>query len=150
MKKLSKVTALLLVVVSALSFVACSNKYGALKSAFEKAEWQENSSFTGVAETIKEELAKEEYEVELHLFTKKSNGVSSALIVEFKATKELVQAYKDNEMIRDLVAGVTEDEDVNKIYNTLVEKGYAKGNCLVVPMSILYASEITDIVKSVK
>ena len=53
-------------------------------------------------------------------------------------------------MIRDLVAGVTEDEDVNKMYNALVEKGYAKGNCLVVPMSILYASEITDIVKSVK
>lgn len=150
MKKMTKLMAILLIVVSALSLVACSSKYGALKSAFEKAEYQENSSFTGVAETIKEELAKEEYAVELHLMTKKSNGLTSALIIEFKSTKELVQAYNDNKAIRDLVSDVKNDEDVNKMYNTLVENGYAKGNCLVVPMSVLYYTEITGIVKGVK
>lgn len=36
------------------------------------------------------------------------------------------------------------------MYNALVNAGYANGNCLVVPASILYINEITNIVKSVK
>lgn len=100
--------------------------------------------------TIKEELAKEEYAVELHMLTKKSNGLTSAIVIEFKSTKELVEYYESSATVQGLVKDVSENEDVNKMYNALVNAGYANGNCLVVPASILYINEITNIVKSVK
>lgn len=150
MKKSVRFLSLALVIVMvALMFTSCGSKYSALKKAFEDKGYSENTTFTGVSNTIKAELEREEYAVELYMLTK-SNGLTSVLIVEFKSTKEMVEAYENNEAIRDLIKGIAEDEDVNKAYNALKEAGYACGNCLCVPLSLLYVNEITNIVKSVK
>lgn len=151
MKKLTKILSVVMVLVMATMLLAsCSSKYSALKSAFEAKGFEENTTFTGVSNKIKEELGKEEYAVELHLLTDKSNGLTSALIIEFKSTKELVEAYEDCATLQGLVKDISESEDTQKVYDAMVNAGYAKGNCLIVPLSILYASDITDIVKSVK
>ena len=152
MKKLTKIVSLALVLVMAVMMLAScgGSKYPAIEKAFVDAGYENNTTFTGVMNTIKEELAKEEYAVELHMLTKKSNGLTSAIVIEFKSTKELVEYYESSATVQGLIKDVSENEDVNKMYNALVEKGYAKGNCLIVPMSVVYASEITDIVKSVK
>ena len=126
------------------------SKYPAIEKAFVDAGYENNTTFTGVMNTIKEELAKEEYAVELHMLTKKSNGLTSAIVIEFKSTKELVEYYESSATVQGLIKDVSENEDVNKMYNALVNAGYANGNCLVVPASILYINEITSIVKSVK
>lgn len=151
MKKLTKIVSLALVLVMAVMMLAsCGSKYSAIEKAFVDAGYENNTTFTGVMNTIKEELAKEEYAVELHMLTKKSNGLTSAIVIEFKSTKELVEYYESSATVQGLIKDVSENEDVNKMYNALVNAGYANGNCLVVPASILYINEITSIVKSVK
>ena len=152
MKKLAKIVSLALVLVMAVMMLAScgGSKYPAIEKAFVDAGYENNTTFTGVMNTIKEELAKEEYAVELHMLTKKSNGLTSAIVIEFKSTKELVEYYESSATVQGLIKDVSENEDVNKMYNALVNAGYANGNCLVVPASILYINEITNIVKSVK
>lgn len=152
MKKLTKIVSLALVLVMAVMMLAScgGSKYPAIEKAFVDAGYENNTTFTGVMNTIKEELAKEEYAVELHMLTKKSNGLTSAIVIEFKSTKELVEYYESSATVQELIKDVSENEDVNKMYNALVNAGYANGNCLVVPASILYINEITNIVKSVK
>ncbi len=152
MKNFTKIVSLVLVLATAvLMLVSCSgSKYAAIEKAFVDAGYENNTTFTGVMNTIKEELAKDEYAVELHVLTKKSNGLTSAIVIEFKSTKELVEYYESSATVQGFVKDVSESEDVNKMYNALVDAGYAKGNCLVVPASVLYINEITNIVKSVK
>ena len=152
MKKLTKIVSLALVLVMAVMMLAScgGSKYPAIEKALVDAGYENNTTFTGVMNTIKEELAKEEYAVELHMLTKKSNGLTSAIVIEFKSTKELVEYYESSATVQGLIKDVSENEDVNKMYNALVNAGYANGNCLVVPASILYINEITNIVKSVK
>lgn len=151
MKKITKIVSLALVLVMALTMLAsCGSKYSAIEKAFVDAGYENNTTFTGVMNTIKEELAKDEYAVEIHMLTKKSNGLTSAIVIEFKSTKELVEYYESSATAQGLVKDVSENEDVKKMYNALVNAGYANGNCLVLPASILYINEITNIVKSVK
>lgn len=151
MKKITKIVSLALVLVMALTMLAsCGSKYSAIEKAFVDAGYENNTTFTGVMNTIKEELAKDEYAVELHMLTKKSNGLTSAIVIEFKSTKELVEFYDSSATAQGLVKDVSENEDVKKMYNALVNAGYANGNCLVLSASILYINEITNIVKSVK
>ena len=152
MHTLTKIVSLALVLVMAVMMLAScgGSKYPAIEKAFVDAGYENNTTFTGVMNTIKEELAKEEYAVELHMLTKKSNGLTSAIVIEFKSTKELVEYYESSATVQGLIKDVSENEDVNKMYNALVNAGYANGNCLVVPASILYINEITNIVKSVK
>lgn len=151
MKKITKIVSLALVLVMALTMLAsCGSKYSAIEKAFIDAGYENNTTFTGVMNTIKEELAKDEYAVEIHMLTKKSNGLTSAIVIEFKSTKEIVEYYESSATAQGLVKDVSENEDVKKMYNALVNAGYANGNCLVLPASILYINEITNIVKSVK
>ncbi len=152
MKKLTKIVSLALVLVMAVMMLAScgGSKYPAIEKAFVDAGYENNTTFTGVMNTIKEELAKDEYAVELHMLTKKSNGLTSAIVIEFKSTKELVEYYESSATAQGLVKDVSENEDVKKMYNALVDAGYANGNCLVLPASLLYINEITNIVKSVK
>ena len=152
MKKLTKIVSLALVLIMAVMMLAScgGSKYPAIEKAFVDAGYENNTTFTGVMNTIKEELAKDEYAVELHMLTKKSNGLTSAIVIEFKSTKELVEYYESSATAQGLVKDISENEDVKKMYNALVDAGYANGNCLVLPASLLYINEITNIVKSVK
>ncbi|MBQ7407779.1 MAG: hypothetical protein IJW13_00675 [Clostridia bacterium] len=147
MKKLSKIIVLVLVVAAAVNMVACST-YGKLQKAFTEAGYTEQTELDAVTNNIKSELGKSEEDslaIELHLFTK---GLTSALIVEFKATDDMLEFYKNSETAQGLVKDVSENEDAKAFYNSLVEAGYANGNCLVVPISLFYADEIKNIVKN--
>lgn len=151
MKKTTKIFALAISMLLCLvALTACSNKYGALKSAFEKEGFTENQSVEGVFADIKKDLEKDELEVNLHVLTKTSSLTKpSVLIIEFKSTDDLVKAYKDSNTMQGLVKDVQENEDVQKMYKSLEDAGLAKGNCLCVPMSLAYYNDIVNIVKSV-
>ena len=140
-------TAVVLVTVLVVSLVSCTSKYGDIRAAFEKEGYSENQSLESTSKAIKEELEKKDFAVEIHLLTK-SNKITSALVVEFKSTQEMVEAYESSATIRGLVKDIADSEDVNAVYNALKDAGYAKDNCLVIPLSLIYAKEITNIVKS--
>lgn len=147
MKKTVRIFALVAALTLCLvALTACSDKYGALKSAFEEEGFKENQVVEGVAEQIKQDLEKQELEVNIHVLTK---GVDAVAIIEFTATEELAQAIKDSNTLQGFIKDVQESEDANEFYNKLVEAGYAKGNCLCIPLTVK-ASTMTEIVKSVK
>lgn len=150
MKKLTRVLALVLLVAAAATLLVSCNKYPALKKAFEKEGYKENTALENVSTKIKEELEKDDLTVTLHLLTKESNGLTSVLIIEFKATEDMKKAYDDSATIQGLVKDISSNEDAQAFADALENAGYAKGNCLAVPLSVLYINEITNIVKSVK
>jgi hypothetical protein len=146
MKKLVQLTSLLLILLLTLTAMGCSS-YGKLEKAFLDNGYEIITELEEEAEDIKAELEKEELEVTVHGLTKKDGFKSDiVLILEFKATDDLVQACKENNTLNGLVKDVQEDEDVQAFYDKLVEKGYAKGNCLVVSFNPL--SDASTIVKN--
>lgn len=146
MKAFKSVIATVIIVATMLCLVSCSSAYGAVQAAFEKEGFVENTDFTSVVDAIKEELEREEYAIELHLLTK-SGSLLSALVIEFKTTTEMVEALEESATLKGLVTDISNDENVNKVYESLQEHGYAHKNCLIVPLSVLRADTITDIVK---
>lgn len=70
-----------------------------------------------------------------------------AFILEFKATDDMKEFYDDNKVIRDAISGITSNEDAQEFYKSLEEKGFANGNCLVIPIADV-AGEIPTIVKN--
>ena len=149
MKKTVRFLSMVLVfVMVATMLTSCGSKYPALEKAFMEKDYEVNATFTSVADSIKAELEKEEYAVELHMLTK-TDGLASVLIIEFKSTKELTEAYNKSNTMQGFVKDVQENEDVNKVYDELAKAGYACGNCLCLPLAILSVNEITNVVKSV-
>lgn len=151
MKKVTRIVALaMMLVLCVAALTACSNKYPQLKSAFEKEGFEENQAVEGTAEQIKKDLEKDELEVNVHILTNSSETLKpSVMIIEFKATEDLVKAYKDSNTMQGLVKDVKEDEDTQAMYQALVDAGFACGNCLCIPLSVVYYKTITGIVKSV-
>ncbi|MBQ1957094.1 MAG: hypothetical protein II365_04920, partial [Clostridia bacterium] len=111
-------TAVVLVTVLVVSLVSCTSKYGDIRAAFEKEGYSENQSLESTSKAIKEELEKKDFAVEIHLLTK-SNKITSALVVEFKSTQEMVEAYESSATIKGLVKDIADSEDVNAVYNAL-------------------------------
>lgn len=153
MKNASKLLALVLVLVTALSLVACSSKYGALKKAFEKEGYTESEQVETWSKTIKAECGKAEDEdmvTNVHVLTKAGSLIIDTkvvLILEFKATDDMIEFYKNSSTAQGVYKDLTEKTDAKAFYNELVEAGYAKGNCFVIPIAI-NANEITTIVKN--
>ena len=146
MKKTVRFLSIVLVfIMVATMLTSCGSKYPALQKAFKD---EKNAKFTAIAEAVKAELEQEEYAVELHMLTK-TDGLASVLIIEFKSTKELTEAYNKSNTMQGFVKDVQENEDVNKVYDELAKAGYACGNCLCLPLAILSVNEITNVVKSV-
>lgn len=156
MKKLNKICAIALLIVMSLSLVACVNTYPKIKSAFEDAGYKQSET---VEAFTKDLLAATENEgkdiaVTMHVFLK--GGLvtgNKAIILEFKATDDMIDYYKNNEMVRDAVAAIANDEDAKSFYNSLVEAGYANGNCMFVPTlgsTSAAITEITTIMKNAK
>lgn len=144
MKKLSIVATLVMCVVMAMSFAACSSSYGAVKKAFENEGYSESQTMEGFTSDIKEALEKDEISVNMHVFTK--DIIKIAMVIEFKSTEDLKKFYDNNEIVRDHVKNVSENEDAKAFVKSLEDAGYAKGNCLVLP-AITCISEVTAIVK---
>lgn len=150
MKKLIKLTALLIVSVMAFTLVACSS-YGALEKGFTKNGYEISDEVDELTETIKEEAEKEELELTLHAFTKK-DGITSDLVIilEFKNTDELSEFVDETDVVDEFIEDLKDDEDAAKIYNKLVEEGYVKGNCLIFNTNPLNRAEVVKIVKGEK
>lgn len=146
MKRFSKLIAMLLVIISALSLAACSSKYGALKKAFEKEGYTESEKVETWSETIKSELKGEDGEMvtNVHVLTK---DLTVVLVLEFKATDDMLEFYKESNTFQGAVKDLKENEDAKAFYNSLVEAGYANGNCLVFTPNHLKINEVTNIVK---
>ncbi len=155
MKKLSKICAIALLIVMSLSLVACVNTYPKVKKAFEDAGYTQSETVEAVTKDL---LAATENEgkdiaVTMHVFLK--GGLvtgNKAIILEFKATDDMIDYYKNNEIVRDAVSAVINDEDAKSFYNSLVEAGYANGNCMLVPVGITgeALTEMTTIMKNAK
>ncbi len=155
MKKLVKILALSLVLVFSLSLVACGSSYGKLEEAFTKKGYEVSEQFETAMTTIKNQLEKEELVVEAHCLKGSHNpsGTISyfyVLILEFKNTEDLAEACDESATLRGLMLDVKEDDDFKEFYNTLVEKGYANGNCLVVTTALQpdLIAEVKNIVKN--
>ena len=152
MKKLTKLTALLLIVVSLLTVAACSSSYGKLKKAFEAegyAEVQEMESITASMKEKLEQEADDKIAIEFHVMQKATTGLinlSYVFVIEFNATDDLVEYIKGSETAQGFVKDVANDENVKAFYNSLVEAGYANGNCLV--FSLTDSEEVKDIVRN--
>ncbi len=149
MKKLVQIMSLVLLVAFAVTCLASCNKYPALKKAFEKEGYEESETLESLAADIKEELEKDELVVNLHLLSKGLGN--TVLIVEFKSTEDMKKAYDDSATIRGALEDISSNEDVKAFAEALENAGYAKGNCLAIPvLSPLHINDITNIVKSVK
>ncbi|MBR3863898.1 MAG: hypothetical protein IKJ19_02125 [Clostridia bacterium] len=151
MKKLTKLTALLLIVVSLLTVAACSSSYGKLKKAFEAegyAEVQEMESITASMKEKLEQEADDKIAIEFHVMQKATGliNLSYVFVIEFNATEDLVEYIKGSETAQGFVKDVANDENVKAFYNSLVEAGYANGNCLV--FSLTDSEEVKDIVRN--
>ena len=108
MKRLTQIGALVLTVLLSLSMVACANTYPKIKKAFEKEGYKQSETMEGVTKDFKSYTNKDGKEVALtgHVLTKLT---STAVILEFKATDEMIQFYNANKAARDAVKDVTEN-----------------------------------------
>ena len=147
MKKSLKVLSLVLVLVMAVLTLASCSQYNALKSAFEKNGYEENTDLEDTTKAIKEELEKDDLAVTLHLMTKKKS-LASALIIEFKSTEDMKKAFDDSETIKGIMKDISKNDDVKEFVKTLEESGYVKGNCLVLPLPLAKPDDIKKIVKN--
>lgn len=155
MKKLNKICAIALLIVMSLSLVACVNTYPKIKSAFEDAGYKQSETFEGYAKDFKSITNNENKEIAVtaHAFGK-LDGLKPliAIILEFKATDDMIDYYKNNEIVRDAVSAVINDENAKSFYNSLVEAGYANGNCMLIPIGVTgdAITETTTIMKNAK
>ena len=74
----------------------------------------------------------------------------TAVVFEFKSVKELSQAVKQSEVLSLFIDELEQDEELDDIYEELVEDGYANGKCLVVPITLSNSAkqQVTSIVRS--
>ncbi len=145
MKKLTKILSLILALAMAISLVACANSYGKIKRAFEKAGYEVVENET----TANWEEWTSEYGCKVHYFEKTEGSTPpSAIVLEFKATDDMLDLYKNNEEVREFLQAASSNEDAKEFYNALVEKGYANGNCMVIPIAVFSYQSILDIVKN--
>ena len=147
MKKLVKLTALLIVSVMAMTLIACSS-YGSLEKAFKDAGYVVSEDVEATVEAFKQEAEKEEIVLTPHVLVK-SDLISSDMvfILEFKTTDDLREFYDESDELKMFIKDVMEDEDSKAFYDKLVEKGYARGNCLIISTNPINRSEVVKIVK---
>lgn len=140
----SLLLSVVLLVGCVFTLVSCGNAYPKLKKAFEKEGYKVNETLDSITNDLKTELERENFVVEIHLLSK--NLISNVVIIEFKTTEDLVNAYKDSKTMQGFVKDVKDNEDVKEMYKALEDAGYVKENCICVPLS-LNVNEVTNIVK---
>lgn len=134
MKNTLRLVALMLVMVmSVLMIVSCSgSKYGAIKKSFENAGYTEVEA-DGDTNTIVASLEEGDLQVTAHRLEKKGDILTyNALVLEFGSDEDLQKALADNETLKGFIKDSQESDIVN-------------GNCILVPLSFLKASEMITI-----
>lgn len=153
MKKFIKLTALLLVLALSLFAAGCSS-YDRLEKAFLENGFALVTEIEGDGNLLKDDLTQGIREVEAYEFKKTAGflGAESvvAVVFEFKSVKELTQAVKQSEVLSLFIDELEQDEELDDIYEELVEDGYANGKCLVVPITLSNSAkqQVTSIVRS--
>ena len=143
MKKLSKILISLLLVVLTFTLVACSS-YSKIEKAFVNAGYEVVETNSN-AEKMEEET---DVAVKTHiLYNDKLTVLTLAIIFEFNTTEDMKEFYADSATAQGLMQDIQEDGTAEEFYNKLVEKGYANGNCLLIPIG-LDASGALDIMKN--
>ena len=146
MKKLIRTISLILIFALALSLTACSS-YGKVEKALKGIGYAvvENSSES-------ENYTKDtEIPVTAHILTNKDSleGIEKAktnvvVVLEFNATEDLVNFYKESNAFQGLIEDAKEDGTIEEIYNALAENGFVNGNCFVIstnPVAMLVVCE---------
>ena len=142
MKKLLKLSTLLLTLVLLFNFAACSS-FGKVKKALKDIGYE-------VVGTEESDLAKDakndERVANVHvLYNNKTLTV--VVVFEFRATDELVDYFKDNDTLKGLVKDIKEDGTVDEIYAALKETGLVYKNCIVAPIIGLDAGNVLKAIK---
>ncbi len=149
MKKLLKVLALSLVLVIAFTLTACANSFPKLEKALNKA------GYATIETSSEGEDMQEESEIPVtpHYFSNKDSisvseilKLTTVIVYEFKSTDDMIEFYKDSDTMQGLIKDIEEDGSAKDFYDSLVEKGLAKGNCLIIAIG-LDATNVANIVK---
>lgn len=147
-KLLNSVALVLLTLVLSLSLVACSS-YGKVEKALN------NIGYTLINSSDKaDDMEKEsDVAVTMHIFSNadslsllEAGKLNTVIVMEFKQTEDMKKFYQDSDTMQGFIKDVKEDGSAEDFYNTLVEKGYANGNCLVI--SITLSSESAQAVRN--
>lgn len=153
MKKFIKLTALLLVLALSLFAVGCS-AYDRLEKAFLENGFEITQNIEEDGKLLKDDLSQGVREINVYGYKKTAGflGTESvlAIVFEFKSVKELTEAVKQSEVLYLFIDELEQDEELDDIYEELVEDGYANGKCLVVPITLSNSAkqQVTSIVRS--
>ncbi len=139
MKKLFKITTLLLLVTMAFNLIACSSF-----SRVQKELEEEGYALIQNEESDYSEQAKEDERVtKVYVFTNKDSlsglellNTTIVTVIEFKSTKKLVEYYKENNTLQGIVADIEEDGTAEEVYVQLKKAGLACGNCIIIPIGL--------------
>ena len=153
MKKIiMALSSIAIILVLSLSLIACSS-YGKIEKALEKIGYAKIESSQEAEDMEKES----DVAVKMHVFSNQDSlGLTEALkinvviVMEFKSTDEMKEYYEDSDTLQGIVEDVKEDGSAKEFYDSLVEKGYANGNCLVISITLSSASAnaVKDAVKN--
>ena len=153
MKKIIKLTALFLVLTISLFATGCFS-YDRLEKAFLENGFVVMTDIEEDGKLLKDDLSQDVREIEVYGFKKTEGllGLESvvAVVFEFKSVKELTEAVKQSEVLRLFIDELEQDEELDDIYEELIEDGYANGKCLVVPITFSSSAkeQVTSIVKN--
>lgn len=151
MKKFTKALTVLLIVLATATLVAC-NTFGKVQKALEEIGYKAVETSNDTAEDMENES---EVAVTVHLFSNADSisvaeiaKINTVIVFEFKATKDMIEFYKDSDTMQGLLKDIREEGSAEEFYNKLVEEGYANGNCLVMSVNFLVAGEVREAIKN--
>ena len=153
MKKIiMALSSIAIILVLSLSLIACSS-YGKIEKALEKIGYAKIESSQEAEDMEKES----DVAVKMYVFSNKDSlglteigKLNTVIVMEFSSTDKMKDYYKDSDTLQGLVKDVKEDGSAKEFYDSLVEKGYANGNCLVISITLSSASAnaVKDAVKN--
>ena len=146
MKKLTKLLAVVLVAVMALSLVACTSTFNKIKSNFEKNgyEYVTNDDGDGIFDAVVADFEEGEISFTLHVFKasekeeeeKEGNSSLGSLIggaidsfvnsvdycgvIEFESDEDMQKALSESETLKGMIKDAQDSDFVN-------------GNCILIP-----------------
>ena len=150
MKKFIKILSVMLLAFVCLSMSACSS-ITRVERALEKIGYTA-IEFDKTAENMEKES---EVPVTTCIYSNSENlsalefaKLNIVIVFEFKTTDEMKDFYKDSSTLQGLVKDVKEDGTAQEFYDELVEKGFAKGNCLIISTNVLLADTVCEAIKN--
>ncbi len=148
MKKILKITTILLILTMVFGIAACSS-FGKIQKALEDIGYAvvENKD-----NNVSEEAKEDESVTKVYVFTN-ANSISAleiakltlVTVIEFNSTKDLVEYFKENNTLQGIITDIQEDGTVEEIYNQLKAKGLACGNCIIAPIGLDATNVLTAI-----